>query len=125
MAILLSAPGRDFTGGEFVLTEQRPRTQSRVEVVPLVQGEAVIFAVNLRPTRGSRGYYRVAMRHGVSRLRSGSATRSGSSSRRRIGYGVSGYRSSPHLARSTAATSRQLQSGVENGRPLRAPAALC
>jgi hypothetical protein len=72
MAILLSAPGRDFTGGEFVLTEQRPRTQSRVEVVPLVQGEAVIFAVNFRPTRGSRGYHRVAMRHGVSRLRSGS-----------------------------------------------------
>ena len=72
MAILLSAPGRDFTGGEFVLTEQRPRTQSRVEVVPLVQGEAVIFAVNFRPTRGARGYYRVAMRHGVSRLRSGS-----------------------------------------------------
>ena len=72
MALLLSAPGRDFTGGEFVLTEQRPRTQSRVEVVPLVQGEAVIFAVNFRPTRGSRGYYRVAMRHGVSCLRSGS-----------------------------------------------------
>ena len=72
MAILLSAPGRDFTGGEFVLTEQRPRAQSRVEVVPLAQGEAVIFAVNYRPARGSRGYYRVAMRHGVSRVRSGS-----------------------------------------------------
>lgn len=72
MAILLSAPARDFTGGEFVLTEQRPRTQSRVEVVPLAQGEAVIFAVNFRPTRGSRGYYRLAMRHGVSRVRSGS-----------------------------------------------------
>jgi uncharacterized protein len=72
MAILLSAPGRDFAGGEFVLTEQRPRTQSRVEVVPLAQGEAVIFAVNFRPTRGARGYYRVAMRHGVSRVRSGS-----------------------------------------------------
>jgi uncharacterized protein len=72
MAILLSAPGRDFAGGEFVLTEQRPRAQSRVEVVPLAQGEAVIFAVNFRPTRGSRGYYRLAMRHGVSRLRSGS-----------------------------------------------------
>jgi hypothetical protein len=71
MAILLSAPGRDFAGGEFVLTEQRPRTQSRVEVVPLAQGEAVIFAVNFRPTRGARGYYRVAMRHGVSRVRSG------------------------------------------------------
>ena len=72
MAILLSAPGRDFAGGEFVLTEQRPRAQSRVEVVPLARGEAVIFAVNFRPTRGSRGYYRVAMRHGVSRVRSGS-----------------------------------------------------
>ena len=72
MAILLSAPGRDFAGGEFVLTEQRPRTQSRVEVVPLAQGEAVIFAVNFRPTRGSRGYYRLTMRHGVSRVRSGS-----------------------------------------------------
>jgi hypothetical protein len=72
MAVLLSAPGRDFAGGEFVLTEQRPRTQSRVEVVPLAQGEAVIFAVNFRPTRGARGHYRLAMRHGVSRLRSGS-----------------------------------------------------
>ena len=71
MAILLSAPGRDFTGGEFVLTEQRPRTQSRVEVVPLGEGEGVIFAVNFRPTRGARGYYRLAMRHGVSRIRSG------------------------------------------------------
>jgi uncharacterized protein len=72
MAILLSAPGRDFEGGEFVLAEQRPRTQLRAEVVPLGQGEAVIFAVNFRPTRGSRGFYRLAMRHGVSRVRSGS-----------------------------------------------------
>jgi uncharacterized protein len=72
MAVLLSAPGGDFAGGEFVLTEQRPRTQSRVEVVPLAQGEAVIFAVNFRPTRGARGHYRLAMRHGVSRVRSGS-----------------------------------------------------
>jgi uncharacterized protein len=71
MAVLLSAPGRDFEGGEFVLTEQRPRTQSRVEVVPMLQGEAVIFAVNFRPVRGVRGYYRSAMRHGVSRLRTG------------------------------------------------------
>jgi uncharacterized protein len=71
-AFLLSAPGRDFTGGEFVLTEQRPRAQSRVEVAPLAQGEAVIFAVNYRPARGARGYYRTAMRHGVSRVRSGS-----------------------------------------------------
>jgi hypothetical protein len=70
-AFLLSRPGEDFTGGEFVLTEQRPRMQSRVEVVPLRQGEAVIFAVNHRPVRGTRGVYRVAMRHGVSRLRSG------------------------------------------------------
>jgi hypothetical protein len=70
-AFLLSRPGHDFTGGEFVLTEQRPRMQSRVSVVPLQQGEAVIFAVNQRPQRGTRGFYRVAMRHGVSPLRSG------------------------------------------------------
>jgi hypothetical protein len=71
VAILLSAPGEDFTGGEFVLTEQRPRMQSRAEVVPLAKGDAVVFAVNQRPHRGSRGDYRVAMRHGVSKLRSG------------------------------------------------------
>ncbi|TAL94782.1 MAG: proline hydroxylase [Paraburkholderia sp.] len=71
VAILLSAPARDFTGGEFVLTEQRPRMQSRVEVVPLAQGDAVIFAVNERPVQGTRGAYRVKLRHGVSRLRSG------------------------------------------------------
>jgi len=71
VAFLLSEPGRDFTGGEFVLTEQRPRMQSRASVVPLHQGEAVIFAVNHRPQRGTRGIYRVAMRHGVSVLRSG------------------------------------------------------
>jgi hypothetical protein len=71
VAFLLNEPGRDFTGGEFVLTEQRPRMQSRVAVVPLCQGEAVIFAVNHRPQRGTRGIYRVAMRHGVSVLRSG------------------------------------------------------
>jgi uncharacterized protein len=71
MAVLLSRPGEDFTGGEFVLTEQRPRQQSRVEVVPLTQGDAVIFAVNERPVHGARGYYRVKMRHGVSRLHSG------------------------------------------------------
>lgn len=70
-AILLSAPGDDFTGGEFVLTEQRPRAQSRAEVVPLVQGEAVIFPVHHRPVQGARGSYRVSMRHGVSRMRSG------------------------------------------------------
>ncbi len=69
--VLLSAPGKEFTGGDFVLNEQRPRMQSRVEVVPLGQGEAVIFAVNQRPVRGRRGLYRVAMRHGVSRIRSG------------------------------------------------------
>ena len=72
MAILLSAPGRDFEGGEFVLAEQRPRTQLRAEVVPLGQGEAVIFAVNFRPAQGSRGFYRLSMRHGVSRVRAGS-----------------------------------------------------
>ena len=71
LTILLSAPGSDFTGGEFVMTEQRPRMQSRAEVVPLAQGDAVIFAVNERPVRGSRGAYRVKLRHGVSRVRSG------------------------------------------------------
>lgn len=71
VAVLLSQPGEDFTGGEFVLTEQRPRMQSRAEVVPLQQGDAVVFAVNDRPMRGTRGDYRVKMRHGVSRLRSG------------------------------------------------------
>ena len=70
VAVLLSAPG-DFTGGEFVLTEQRPRRQSRVEVVPLDQGDAVVFPVNHRPVAGTRGVYRVSMRHGVSRVRSG------------------------------------------------------
>jgi hypothetical protein len=69
--ILLSAPEDDFTGGEFLLTEQRPRMQSRGEVVNLAQGEAVIFAVNQRPMQGKRGTYRVTMRHGVSRLKSG------------------------------------------------------
>ncbi len=68
---LLSRPGRDFTGGEFLLTEQRPRMQSRAEVVPLSEGEGVIFAVHHRPVEGARGSYRVNMRHGVSRLRSG------------------------------------------------------
>lgn len=71
VAFLLSEPGRDFTGGEFVLTEQRPRMQSRAEVVPLMQGDAVVFAVHNRPVQGSRGTYRVNLRHGVSRLRSG------------------------------------------------------
>ena len=69
--ILLSAPDRDFTGGEFLLVEQRPRLQSIGQVVPLAQGDAVIFAVNERPVRGSRGVYRTALRHGGSRLRSG------------------------------------------------------
>ncbi len=71
VAILLSEPGRDFEGGEFVLTEQRPRMQSRAEVVPLAQGDAVAFAVHHRPVQGTRGAYRVNLRHGVSRLRSG------------------------------------------------------
>ena len=71
VAILLSEPGRDFAGGEFVLTEQRPRMQSRAEVVNLSQGDGVIFAVRERPVQGARGAYRVNMRHGVSRLRSG------------------------------------------------------
>jgi hypothetical protein len=71
VAILLSEPGRDFTGGEFVLTEPRPRMQSRPEVVPLAQGDAVAFAVHHRPVQGTRGFYRVNLRHGVSRVRSG------------------------------------------------------
>jgi hypothetical protein len=71
VAILLSQPGRDFEGGEFVLTEQRPRMQSRAEVAPLRQGDAVVFAVHVRPVQGTRGNYRVNMRHGVSRIRSG------------------------------------------------------
>jgi uncharacterized protein len=71
VAILLSEPGRDFAGGEFVLTEQRPRMQSRAEVVSLSHGDGVIFAVRERPARGPRGPYRVTMRHGVSRLKSG------------------------------------------------------
>jgi uncharacterized protein len=71
VAVLLSRPGEDFTGGEFVLTEQRPRMQSRVEVVPLRQGDAVAFAVHHRPVQGTRGVYRVNLRHGVSRIRSG------------------------------------------------------
>jgi hypothetical protein len=74
VAILLSEPGRDFTGGEFVLTEQRPRMQSRAEVVGLSQGDGVIFAVRERPVQGARGPYRVNLRHGVSRVRSGSRT---------------------------------------------------
>lgn len=71
VAILLSRPHADFTGGEFVMTEQRPRMQSRPEVVPLDQGDAVVFAVHYRPVQGTRGVYRVNLRHGVSRVRSG------------------------------------------------------
>ncbi|HVS76539.1 MAG TPA: 2OG-Fe(II) oxygenase [Steroidobacteraceae bacterium] len=71
LTVLLSQPGRDFTGGEFVLTEQRPRMQSRAEVVPLGLGDGVVFAVHHRPVRGTRGEYRVNLRHGVSRVRSG------------------------------------------------------
>ncbi len=74
VAILLSEPGRDFSGGEFVLTEQRPRMQSRAEVVSLAQGDGVIFAVRERPAQGAHGPYRVVMRHGVSRIKSGSRT---------------------------------------------------
>jgi hypothetical protein len=71
VAILLSEPGRDFAGGEFVVTEQRPRMQSRAEVVPLSQGDAVVFAVHNRPVQGTKGTYRVNLRHGVSRVRAG------------------------------------------------------
>jgi hypothetical protein len=77
VAILLSEPGRDFTGGEFVLTEQRPRMQSRAEIVALAQGDAVAFAVHNRPVHGARGFYRVTLRHGVSRIRSGERTTMG------------------------------------------------
>lgn len=71
VAILLSRPGEEFEGGELVLTEQRPRMQSRASVVPLQQGDAVLFAVAQRPVRGARGYHRVSLRHGVSRLHTG------------------------------------------------------
>ena len=71
MTIMLSEPEQDFTGGEFVLTEQRPRMQSKAEVVPLRRGDAVVFAVRDRPVQGTRGIYRVMLKHGVSRLRSG------------------------------------------------------
>ena len=71
VAFLLSQPQRDFTGGEFVLTEQRPRMQSRAEVVPLEAGDGVVFPVHHRPVSGTKGFYRVNLRHGVSRLRSG------------------------------------------------------
>jgi hypothetical protein len=71
IAVLLSDPAEDFKGGEFVLTEQRPRMQSRVEVVPLNQGDGVVFAVNTRPVRGTRGDYRVHLRHGISTVRKG------------------------------------------------------
>jgi hypothetical protein len=71
LTLLLSQPGRDFSGGEFVMTEQRPRMQSRAQVVPLAQGDAVVFAVHHRPVQGTRGVYRVNLRHGVSRIRGG------------------------------------------------------
>lgn len=71
VAVLLSCPGDDFSGGEFILTEQRPRMQSRAEVVPLAQGDAVVFPVRYRPIQGARGVSRATMRHGVSRLRAG------------------------------------------------------
>jgi hypothetical protein len=71
IAVLLSRPAEDFEGGEFVLTEQRPRMQTRVEVVPLTQGDGVVFAVNSRPVRGTHGDYRVRLRHGVSTMRRG------------------------------------------------------
>jgi hypothetical protein len=75
--MLLSQPGRDFDGGEFVMTEQRPRMQSRAMVLPLGQGDGAVIAVNQRPVRGTRGFYRVNLRHGVSRVRSGIRTTAG------------------------------------------------
>lgn len=77
VAILLSEPAADFSGGEFIITEQRPRMQSRPEVIPLRQGDAVIFAVQHRPVQGKRGAYRVNLRHGVSRVRSGTRLTAG------------------------------------------------
>ena len=77
LAILLSEPGRDFTGGEFVMTEQRPRMQSRPSVLSLSQGDAAVIAVHHRPVQGTRGVYRVNMRHGVSVLRSGERSTAG------------------------------------------------
>jgi len=77
LVLLLSQPGRDFDGGEFVMTEQRPRMQSRPMVLPLAQGDAAVIAVHQRPLRGSRGFYRVNLRHGVSRVRSGSRCTAG------------------------------------------------
>ena len=74
MTILLSVPGREFAGGEFILAEQRPRMQSRAEVVPLARGDGVLFAVNERPVKSARGYYRARMRHGVSTVRRGQRT---------------------------------------------------
>lgn len=71
LVVLLDKPGEDFTGGEFVLTEQRPRMQSRAEILPLSKGDGAVFAVSERPQQGTRGYYRVKMRHGVSRVRLG------------------------------------------------------
>jgi hypothetical protein len=77
VVFLLSRPGEDFSGGEFVLVEQRPRMQSRAEVVPLRQGDAAIFAVHHRPVRGTRGFYRATLRHGVSRVRFGNRRSAG------------------------------------------------
>jgi hypothetical protein len=74
LTILLSEPGRDFTGGEFLLVEQRPRAQSKGEAIALAQGEAILFPVRHRPARGTRGFYRLTLRHGVSRIRSGHRT---------------------------------------------------
>ena len=71
IVVMLSDPATDFTGGEFLLVEQRPRAQSRAEIVPLAQGEAAIFPVHHRPGKGARGFHRLTMRHGVSRVRSG------------------------------------------------------
>jgi hypothetical protein len=107
VAILLSEPGRDFKGGEFVLTEQRPRMQSRVEVVPLGQGEAVIFAVHSRPVQGTRGTYRVNMRHGVSSLRSG----------RRHTLGIIFHDAAPERVRATSAGANSFNQPSANPAP--------
>ena len=108
VAILLCEPGRDFAGGEFVLTEQRPRMQSRAEVVSLSQGDGVIFAVRERPAQGTRGAYRVTMRHGVSRLERRALHPWGHLPRRPVGRGRR-----PRLAGSTTSpTKRALRWGA-------------
>jgi Oxygenase, catalysing oxidative methylation of damaged DNA len=116
VAILLSEPGQDFTGGEFVLTEQRPRMQNRAEVVPLRQGDAVAFAVHNRPVQGSKGNYRVNLRHGVSRVRSGMRHTVGI--RRGLGHGGRGAPRIAALPRHPAGSVRQTRLRLNKQPPI-------